>query len=120
MKVFVYYNLHKKLWSIKALEGGNKNKVIAHAMYVQLSDVTPKVSQASRQRVIRDGCKNVHAGLVGNLEFYNDDHAIDEEIINRKQITYNPYLYESFVHVEDSSFFHHSERVFLFDRKVYL
>ena len=119
MKVFVYYNLHKKLWSIKALEGGNKNKVIAHARYVGLSDVTPKVSQAGRQRVIKEGCKNVHAGLVGDLKFDADYIPFDDSLNNRKQVTYNPYLYESFVYVDDESFFHHSDSVILVDRKVY-
>ena len=119
MKVFVYYNLHKKLWSIKALEGGNKNKVIAHARYIELSDVTPKVSQSGRQRVIKEGCKNVHAGLVGNLKFDGDYIPFDDYSATRKQVTYNPYLYESFVYVDDESFFHHSESVILVDRKVY-
>ena len=120
MKVFVYYNLHKKLWSIKALEGRNKNKVISHAIYVGLSDVTPKVSQAGRQRVIKQGCKNVHAGLVGNLKFDADYIPFDDNLTNRRQVTYNPYLYESFVHIDDESFFHHSDNVFLVDRKVYV
>jgi hypothetical protein len=30
MKVFVYFNLHKKCFSIKALEGAMKGRVVAH------------------------------------------------------------------------------------------
>lgn len=120
MKVFVYYNLHKKTWSIKALEGANKNKVMAHARYVELSDVTPKVSKAGRQRVMKEGCKNVHAGLVGNLKLHTDSINVDLNLSNRKQVTYNPYLYESFVYLEDKSPFHHSNDAILVDRKVYV
>ena len=67
MKVFVYYNLHKKLWSVKALEGPQKGRVITRSWYVTLLDAKPRVSQAGRNRVLREKRKNVHAGLVGTL-----------------------------------------------------
>lgn len=67
MKVFVYFNLHKKLFSIKALEGSNKGRVIAHSSSVSLKDASCKVSEAGRQRVIKEKRKNVHAGVVGTL-----------------------------------------------------
>ena len=65
MKVFVYRNLTKKCFSIMALEGEKKGRVIAHRHFVDLTDVTFKVSEAGRQRVLKTGHKNVHAGLVG-------------------------------------------------------
>ena len=95
MRVFVYYNLHKKVWSVKALEGENKGRVILHAATLMLSDCTFKVSQAGRQRVLREKRKNVHAGVVGNML---DPIVMTNEVI---AVTYNPYLYESFV-VQDS------------------
>ena len=67
MKVFVYFNLHRKLFSVKALEGPDKGKVIGHTTYLWLKDVTFKVSEAGRQRVLREKRKNVHAGVVGNF-----------------------------------------------------
>ena len=67
MKVFVYYNLNKFLWSVKSLDGPTKGRVIAHADKLLLRDITYEVSEAGRQRVLREKRKNVHAGIVGNL-----------------------------------------------------
>lgn len=89
MKVFVYFNLHKRLFSVKALEGANKGRVIAHVDNVSLSDVTFKVSQAGRQRVLREQRKNVHAGVVGTL--------VPMLCGTGLQVTYNPYKYDTFV-----------------------
>lgn len=66
--VYCYRNLHASKWSIRALSGPLAGKVIAHADAVMLSDVTFLVSEAGRQRVIREGRKNVHAGVHGVLD----------------------------------------------------
>ena len=89
MRVFVYFNLHKKMWSVKALEGPQKGRVIARTFHVALRDVQSRVSQKGRERVLREKRKNVHAGLVGDWvgfklpEYYR--HVPETEI------TYNPY-----------------------------
>jgi hypothetical protein len=75
MRVFVYRNLRKQCFSIKALEGPRKGRVIAHRHFVDLTDVTFKVSEAGRQRVLRTGHKNVHAGLVGQWDDTLVPHA---------------------------------------------
>lgn len=115
MRVFVYFNLHKKVWSVKALDGRNKGRVIAHADKVLLRDATFKVSEAGRQRVIREKRKNVHAGVVGTLEAFTgdlrndtpwwhqvwgkEDHAYEKYARCRgPEVTYNPYKYTSFVY----------------------
>ena len=67
MKVFVYFNLRSKLYSIKALEGPAKGRVVAHASDVIIKDATFKVSEAGRQRVLREKHKNVYAGVQGHL-----------------------------------------------------
>jgi hypothetical protein len=122
MKVFVYFNLHRKVFSIKALEGPSKGRVIGHAHTVALRDVTAKVSQAGRERVLREQKKNVHAGMVGELDatrgndYYSlttpldhwaqvsadmtDALAIDLKAGDGVAVTYNPYKYDSFVTVE--------------------
>lgn len=111
MQVFVYFNLHKKVWSIKALEGENKGRVIGHARSVLLADVKPKVSEAGRQRVIQEKRKNVHAGITGQLIQSMSSEVSDELKDTLKayhgesvEVTYNPYKYTSFVdkkHPED-------------------
>lgn len=97
-RVFVYKNLHATrknggltVYSLKAVDGPDKGRVIGHSSKVLLSDVRPKVSPAGRARVLREGRKNVHAGLVGTLV------STDLQPFHGSRITYNPYKYESFV-----------------------
>jgi hypothetical protein len=89
MKVFVYYNLHKRKWSVRALEGPDKDRVIAHKDELYLRRPVFKVSEAGRQRVLQERRKNVHAGVVGEWELCYDDLTTE--------VTYNPYKYSSFV-----------------------
>lgn len=44
MRVFIYWNLHRKCWSIKALEGAFKGRVLAHAKAWQVHGAEFKVS----------------------------------------------------------------------------
>lgn len=99
MRVFVYYNLHKKLWSVKALEGPDKGKVIDRREFVFLRDVTPRVSESGRQRVLREQRKNVHAGLVGTLS----EHAPSYSMTNKCRISYNPYKGSDFYKLVDGT-----------------
>ena len=90
MKVFVYFNLHRKCFSVKALEGVNKGRVIKHAFFVALENVTFKVSEAGRQRVLKEQRKNVHAGVVGTL-------VPSLDAVGSERVTYNPYKGSTFV-----------------------
>jgi len=100
MKVFVYFNLHRKCFSIKALEGANKGRVVAHSDKVLVFDATFKVSEAGRQRVLRERKKNVHAGVVGHwIGSIDDELTIERIVYNGTPITYNPYKYNTFVHL---------------------
>ena len=114
MKVFVYFNLHRKCFSVKALEGEFKGRVVAHASHVNLIHCTFKVSEAGRQRVLREKRKNVHAGVVGQLvklTFMGEkDKCCYIENIYRcayqyphKRVKYNPYKLDSFYREEDNA-----------------
>ena len=70
MRVFVYYNVRKKLFSIKALSGDYRGRVLWHAFVVELLDATFSVSEAGRLRVLATGRKNVHAGVRGTLRYF--------------------------------------------------
>lgn len=93
MKVKVYWNLHKKCYSVQ-----HKGKVIDHLDRVVLENVEFKVSEAGRQRVLKQKRKNVHAFVVGSLV----DHKPLYEPHYVKTVKYNPYKYSSFVTVKDS------------------
>jgi hypothetical protein len=112
MKVKVYFNLHKKMFSVVALEGENKGRVIAHETEVKLINATFKVSEAGRQRVIREQRKNVHACVVGTLTdtVKNCDQAV----------TYNPYKYNSFVFKGDESPVLTAQNVLLTNKQIFI
>lgn len=95
MKVFCYFNLHKLCWSVKALEGPRKGTVIAHLQTIALSDVTFKVSEAGRQRVLNQKRKNVHAGVVGQWD--KCDTPAPAWKNKGLAVSYNPYKAPTFV-----------------------
>lgn len=92
--VRVYKNLNNGMISIQ-----QNGKVVCHTDHVTLSNVFFKVSEASRQRVIRDKQRNVHAficGMVVNFE----SQAITT---NKRDISYNPYKMPYFYRKSDLS-----------------
>lgn len=100
MRVRVYKNLHKSkdypVYSVKSMEGEDYGRVIDHVRNIVLKDVTFIVSEAGRQRVLRDKRKNVHAFVQGTV--------IDEiptlKIYNRRMY-YNPYSTKTFIDPDD-------------------
>jgi len=100
MKVFIYFNLHRKCFSVKALEGAKKGLVVAHVSDAIVYNPTFKVSEAGRQRVLRERKKNVHAGVVGQWfegEF-NAKRCAELMEYTGRAVTYNPYRFDSFVY----------------------
>ena len=115
---FVYRNLAQDCWSVKALEGPNAGRVVLHAKYVAISgDAEFRVSEAGRARVVREGRKNVHAGVVGSIYWadvvteryptvtsaratYPDDYEPDvvgADHTAYREVAYNPYKFSEFV-----------------------
>ena len=115
MKVFVYFNLHKKLFSIRSED---TKRVIYHTDSVILSDAIFKVSQAGRQRVLKEQRKNVHAGVKGVL-FAFDNKEFNYKPKELKEATYNPYLYKSFVDKETKEPLTQAHTVFLKDKQIF-
>ena len=107
MRVFVYMNLTKNCWSVKALDKANFGKVLFHADAVHLMNAMGSVSKAGRARVLKEKVKNVHAGVVGQLctltnptiryeADLSEFDVVDEPIYLGKEpdvstIHYNPY-----------------------------
>lgn len=101
MRVEVYWNLHKHLYSVRALEGPNKGRVIAHSYGVTLTDVKFVVQPAGRDRVRREGKKNVHAFVRGRIA--NRDlalYVVSDADFSDEKVTYNPYIYDTFVNAK--------------------
>ena len=70
MRVFVYWNLHRGGFSLRALDGSAKGRVVAHAASVLLVNVEMRVGHASRQRIAAGAHKEVHAGFAGTLHAF--------------------------------------------------
>lgn len=117
MRVFVYYNLHRKCLSVKALEGSERGRVLAHATHAYLENVSFKVSEAGRQRVLKERAKNVHAGVCGELKALSPSQLLkplpllqalpstkgdapgsdSQDSAASRRLTYDPYKFAHFV-----------------------
>ena len=89
MNVRIYFNFHKQMLSVQTkIEG--RWKVVSHTKEAYLKNAKFKVSEAGRQRVIKNKRKNVHAFICGTL--------IDSAPagLPYEMISYNPYLRERF------------------------
>lgn len=104
MKVAVYFNLHKRLFSVVCLEKGHpmKGRVIKHTDEVDLVDVTFKVREGGRQKVLREKKKNVHAFVIGTMKPFDEVTEYFTEQSKLKRIQYNPYKYSSFVDKQEN------------------
>ena len=110
-KVDVYFNLHKKLWSVRSVVTG---RVIAHTYGVNLVNVIPRVSEAGRQRVIREQRKNVHAFLRGMISEDSNTRTGGDSV------TYNPYQSARFHRRSDGAAVVSAKRAELYGRRVSL
>ena len=98
MKVKIYRNLHKKTFSVVDQATG---RVAFYATNFLLADARFRVQKAGRQRVLREGRKNVHAYVVGTLLGFRgeDREGFPVWIPHRglsfrrgfKEVSYNPY-----------------------------
>jgi len=95
MKCRVYYNLHKKCLSVQTkTEDGWR--VTSHAACVAMKNVQFKVSEAGRQRVLKEQKKNVHAFIEGDLAFNSLNNT------PKTLVRYNPYRPIGKFYVTDS------------------
>lgn len=88
--VDAYRNLNKpEFFSCKQTKGENKGKVSCYAKVIVLGDVCFKVSEASRQRILKQQSRNVHAFVRGEfLDCFDGKFTPDDSFICT---TYNPY-----------------------------
>lgn len=112
-KVFVYYNLHKHLFSVKAIEGKHEGKVVLHLPSLYMKEAEFVVSEKGRLRVLRERKKYVHAGVRGYL-----DNGLNVRDYS-EAITYNPYKTRTFVCVSTNEAVFKVKNVMLKDKRVW-
>jgi hypothetical protein len=88
MRVEVYFNLHKKVFSVRSVMTG---RVILHTDKVHISNPKFVVRKSGRDKVLRERKKNVHAFVRGDATYF------DDELSPMSDLAYNPYKYASFV-----------------------
>jgi hypothetical protein len=66
-------------------------KVVAHVNEIHLKDVEFRVRENGRQKVLREGKKNVHAFVIGTVIEQPENNDFPFEV------TYNPYKNKSFM-----------------------
>ena len=88
MKVEVYFNLHKKLFSVRSVVTG---RVMFHTYEVCIDNPKFVVRKAGRDKVLRERKKNVHAFVRGDIRHYS------EILSPRLDLNYNPYKAGHFV-----------------------
>ena len=90
-KVRVYWNLHKKCWSI---QDGKSGRVIGHRPYLALNNAKFVVRKGGQKRVRQEGKKNVHAFAYG---YIHNESVLDTLLEDKEQggtwrrVVYNPY-----------------------------
>ena len=89
-KVRVYWNLHKKCWSIQDAKSG---LVIDHRYDITLVLAKLVVRKGGQKRVREEGKKNVHAFAVGYLMSSKQSSYHDWD-----RVKYNPYTDDYFMH----------------------
>ena len=96
-KVRVYWNLHKKTWSVQDCKSG---LVIDHKKTLVLDDGAKfVVRKGGQKRVRQEGKKNVHAFAVGYI--YQGDtipYAEGRLHLDWDRVKYNPYEDDYFKH----------------------
>lgn len=131
MFVHIYRNLRQQCWSIKAYGAGMDGRVVAHTQgAILMGGVDWVVSEAGRQRVLKERRKNVHATVRGDLLWLHPQtqffHGMTAEklgaqitpsehwVVERSAgVTYNPYEFDSFVRVADHAPLTHSDTAYL-------
>ena len=90
MRVEVYYNLHKNVFSVR-----HKGRVIQHTKMAVIKDAEYVVRPSGRAKILREGKKNVHAFVRG--EWLGMDLSWKPWVGIGQSVTYNPYKYSTFV-----------------------
>lgn len=111
----VYRNLNNKKFSIVAISGQYKGKVVAHTESIVLSDVQFKISEASRKRALRELTRNVHAFAIGKVE------SLTEQTHNPKMIcvTYHPFELPYFYLMPSKSPISSTSKLYLHNGKAF-
>ena len=104
--VEVYYNLHKKTFSVR-----HAGRVWFHTNVLTLHNCKFAVQPAGRAKVLEEKRKNVHAFIRGFF-VRGDDHT-NHRMLHAQQAMYNPYYFSTFVNVNSGEPVYEADIVYL-------
>lgn len=116
MRVQVYWNITKKVWSVRDKATG---LVCCRLPSLVLTDCKFVVQEGGRQRVLREKQKNIHAFVEGELDCMGGTGDACKGIWGwdkehgGTEVTYNPYKYTTFVQRENKVPIHTAPRAIL-------
>ena len=91
----IYRNLHKNCFSVLKYNPEKKGyRLYAHIDEAILYGVKTKVSEAGRNRVIKEKAKNVHAFIFAESFVITESESIESY---PDELYYNPYTTEQFI-----------------------
>lgn len=108
-RVDVYRNTRGDNFSIR-----KKGKVVQHENVVLIENPKFMVSQAGRNRVLKERRKNVHAVVRGS---YVGSHLLNED--EMREAYYNPYTTEGFIDKETKNKLNDATLAYLVNNKIY-
>jgi len=114
MKHAVYFNLHKHRLSLR---DEKTKKVVGYCEAVWFKDALFKVSEAGRQRVLREKRKNVHAVVCGTL--LQAGSIYNFPLNGYVSIIYDPYRFNSFVDYVNNKAVKSAESVLVIGKKIF-
>lgn len=82
-RVAVYRNLHRGVWSLRALDGIFKGTVVAHADSVGVLHAQMHVNARAAERICGGAVREVHAWVIGTLG--------EVTLANPTRLTYRPH-----------------------------
>lgn len=121
MRYETYFNLHKHCLSYRSMTRGGR---VQHADVLEFTDPSFVVQPAGREKVLREGRKNVHAFVRGELVGMWDEHSpVPDDVLEIggawRRVTYNPYKYSSFVWADTEEPVARAQRAVLMGRHIY-
>lgn len=114
MTIRVYFNLHKKCWSVLKREPGKGWRLCTHTNFLALNNVRPVIHKHGQERTRREGKKYVHAYLEGEVET-----GLFDLTPHHKQLSYVPMIHDTFVWRDDYTEFTQSRQVVLTERRAW-
>ena len=106
--VEVYYNLHKKTFSVR-----HAGRVWFHTNVLTLHNCKFAVQPAGRAKVLEEKKKNVHAFIRGFLLPSSDSIHTNHRMLHKSQAMYNPYYFSTFVDVNTGEPVYEADTVYL-------